>query len=326
MTLSRRGDYVMRAAISLARAFDDGGPRKIREVVADTEVPQSFASQILADLVRAGIATSRAGRAGGYRLARPPADISALEVIEAAEGPLRSSRCALGDGPCRWDAVCPLHETWSQATTSVRDVLAATDLAVLASRDAALEAGAYPAPADAHRSHPVEVAVTDAIQVEVPADALISAMDWTDNEIRGLVRKAVANAVPAPRPAGAGRSRVVEASLGCLAARDDGSARYQLGFLLADAHSRQRADLDVTPVPVDPQRTELQLEGSWHQEGQGGDLLSSAQLEERAHQVARSLLRTLARALELRAAPPDPVVTTPARAVTAGNQDGGGRG
>ncbi|MFZ2056251.1 MAG: Rrf2 family transcriptional regulator [Acidimicrobiales bacterium] len=70
MTLSKRGDYVVRSAISLTRALEEGVPRKVREIVGETEIPQTSASQILADLVQAGVACSRAGRSGGYRLAR----------------------------------------------------------------------------------------------------------------------------------------------------------------------------------------------------------------------------------------------------------------
>src|SRR5450755_4323512 len=129
MTLSKRGDYVVRSALCLARAYDSGGYRKIREVVAEVDVPQTFASQILADLVHAKLATSKAGKDGGYRLVRAPALISLLDVIEAGEGPLRAERCALGDGPCRWDAVCPLHESWKAATDAMRTVLAGITLA-----------------------------------------------------------------------------------------------------------------------------------------------------------------------------------------------------
>jgi Rrf2 family transcriptional regulator, iron-sulfur cluster assembly transcription factor len=66
------------------------------------------------------------------------------EVIEAAEGPLASERCALGDGPCRWQAVCPLHETMAMATASLRETLVSATLAMLAERDAAIESGTYP--------------------------------------------------------------------------------------------------------------------------------------------------------------------------------------
>jgi DNA-binding IscR family transcriptional regulator len=77
--------------------------------------------------------------------------ISLLDVIEAGEGPLRAERCALGDGPCRWEAVCPLHETWGAATAALRDTLAGASLATLAARDEAIEAGTYPVPTNSHR-------------------------------------------------------------------------------------------------------------------------------------------------------------------------------
>lgn len=124
MTLSKRGDYVTRAAISPAKDFEEGAYRKIREVVAETEVPQTFASQILADLVRAGLATSRAGRDGGYRLERTPGEISVLEVIEVAEGPppprlVRRVTCSRGALMRRaWAAASRRSSRWSRSTPS----------------------------------------------------------------------------------------------------------------------------------------------------------------------------------------------------------------
>ena len=152
LALSKRGDYVVRSAISLARSYGAGRPKKLREVSAEMCVPRTFVSQILGDLVHAGLAVSSFGKMGGYRLARPPAEVSLLEVVEAAEGSLVSSRCAFGDGlPC-WNAVCPLHEIWGEAVASLRSILATTSLECLAQRDRAIEADAYPVPADAHRS------------------------------------------------------------------------------------------------------------------------------------------------------------------------------
>jgi Rrf2 family protein len=172
LKLSNRGDYVVRSALCLARAYPGGEHRKIREIVAEMGVPQTFASQILADLVHAGLATSRAGKAGGYRLVRAPEDVSLLEVVEAGEGPLRSERCALGEGPCRWEQVCPLHETWGAATSALRETLAKTSLAAIARRDEALERSDYPLPTDSHRHGAATVAIEDWVQVELPAGAV----------------------------------------------------------------------------------------------------------------------------------------------------------
>ena len=57
-----------------------------------------------------------------------------------------------GEGPCHWELVCPMHETWSAATEALRDTLAQVTLATLAARDEAIEAGTYPTPAEPHRS------------------------------------------------------------------------------------------------------------------------------------------------------------------------------
>jgi len=191
LTLSKRGDYVVRSAITLARAYDAEGWRKIREVVEETDVPQTFASQILADLVRAGLATSRAGRSGGYRLSRAPTAVSVLEVIEAGEGPLRSERCALGEGPCRWENVCPLHETWTAATAALRELLSRTTLAELAARDAALEAGTYPVPVDSHRAELGSFLLADQIQVECAAETASAALGLGRPPIAPLLAEAL---------------------------------------------------------------------------------------------------------------------------------------
>lgn len=295
MTLSKRGDYVMRSAIALARAFESGSPRKIRQVVAETEVPQTFASQILADLVRAGLARSRAGRDGGYWLARPPTEISVLEVVEAAEGPLRAERCALGDGPCRWDGVCPLHETWTAATAQLSDLLARTSLAEVAARDAALEAGLYEAPADAHRSHPVAVEIEDLVHVELAAEALAPALARQASRLSQLV---VADDGAAVGGRGSGR-RSPRARAECSleprpgGAADDGAA-YELAWRVLEGDDRGRFEGTLSVTALDAERSEIRVHGTFHHDG----VLAAEELERRARRALRSFLRRLARAVE----------------------------
>ena len=61
VTLSKRGSYAAAAAICLARAYESGQPKKLREISAEMAIPRTFASQILGDLVHAGIAVSTVG-------------------------------------------------------------------------------------------------------------------------------------------------------------------------------------------------------------------------------------------------------------------------
>jgi Rrf2 family protein len=134
LTLTRTADYAVRAAIALAEAWGDGY-RTIREVATEMELPPSFTPQVLGLLARAGIAESKPGRGGGYRLVRPPRRISMLEVVEAAEGPLANERCTLRGGPCRWDDHCAVHDTWTRAREALRGQLARTSLAAVAAED-----------------------------------------------------------------------------------------------------------------------------------------------------------------------------------------------
>ncbi|MBO0689868.1 MAG: Rrf2 family transcriptional regulator [Candidatus Dormibacteraeota bacterium] len=151
LSLTRRGDYVVRAAICLARAYARAGYCKIREVAEEMDLPRSYTPQILGVLVQAGLAEARAGRDGGYRLLRDPSRISLLELVEAGEGPLRPSRCSLRGGPCRWDDMCAIHPAWDAATRAIEDSLGSTSLAALADVDAGLASGVYPIPETSHR-------------------------------------------------------------------------------------------------------------------------------------------------------------------------------
>lgn len=300
MTLSKRGDYVMRSAIALARAYGGGAPRKIRELVVDTEVPRTFASQILADLVRAGLAVSRAGRDGGYRLSRAPEQISVLQVVEAAEGPLRAERCALGEGPCRWDAVCPLHETWSEATARLAELLASTTLAEVAARDEAIESGAYAVPADAHRSHASSVELADMVHVELSAPALHAALaarrDWST-----VVGAAVHDVGELVGPPGSRPSPLVaDCSLDPVTASGGIGAPpdYLLAWHLSETGGTSHFEGELSVEDLDAQRSELRVSGAWHQETNDGAPFSTDALEDRARRVLRGVLRRLTRALE----------------------------
>lgn len=142
LTLSSRGDYVLRAAIDLAEHWDGSGTyRKIREIAEAMDLPLSYTPQLLGLLARAGLAEAKAGRTGGYRLARDPSTIPVLEVIEVAEGYLSSRRCPLRGGPCHWDDVCALHPTWVSVSEAIRATLAAVSLADIAAVDRRLARG-----------------------------------------------------------------------------------------------------------------------------------------------------------------------------------------
>ncbi|MDQ8702863.1 Rrf2 family transcriptional regulator [Streptomyces sp. LHD-70] len=91
MRISARADYAVRAALQLA-ACTDTDPVKAETISAAQEIPHKFLEGILNDMRRGGLVTSQRGGNGGYRLARPAAEISIADVIRTVDGPLVSVR------------------------------------------------------------------------------------------------------------------------------------------------------------------------------------------------------------------------------------------
>ena len=150
-SLGRKGDYSVRAVLDLARHHGDR--RKAREIAGEMDIPLRYLTQILASLVQNGLLDAVAGPSGGYTLARPPEEITLLEVVEAAEGPIMLESCVLRGGPCSWEDSCPVHIPWAEAQNALAARLAATTFADLANSAEEMDAGTYEQPADmpAHR-------------------------------------------------------------------------------------------------------------------------------------------------------------------------------
>ena len=127
MRVSARADYALRAAAELATAGAD--VRLKRETLAARQdIPLEFLESVLLDLKHAGIVQSQRGASGGFRLARPPAEISLADVIRAVDGPMADVR---GDRPERIDyrgAAHHLQHIWIALRASLRGILEGTSL------------------------------------------------------------------------------------------------------------------------------------------------------------------------------------------------------
>ncbi len=142
LELTRRGDYAVRAAVALAA--NGGGLLSAPRIAAEMEIPPRFLPQVMSDLVRADLVVGQTGRAGGYRLVRPPAEISLLDVIRAAEHDRAERTCILRGGPCDPRDRCVVHDVFSEAREALLRSLAGTTLAEIA--EARLRRLATPAP------------------------------------------------------------------------------------------------------------------------------------------------------------------------------------
>ena len=86
ISITTKSPYAVRALAELGRSGE--GPVPIGELARRREIPVQFLEQLFAVLRRAGLLRSQRGVKGGYSFARPPADITVLEVVELLDGPL----------------------------------------------------------------------------------------------------------------------------------------------------------------------------------------------------------------------------------------------
>jgi Rrf2 family protein len=109
--ISKTGEYALRAVLHLAR---EGGkvPLRANEIAERLDVPANYLSKTLHLLARAGVLHSARGPRGGFRLARPPAEVTLADVLEPLDPELLKKSCLLGLPQCSDESSCPLHERW----------------------------------------------------------------------------------------------------------------------------------------------------------------------------------------------------------------------
>ena len=102
-------------------------------------VPVAYLAKHLQAMSRAGILAAVPGRGGGYRLARPAVDVSALDVVEAVDGEDPAFKCleirrrGPAAAPAReYRTMCGIHRVMVEADDAWRTRLARTSIADLA--------------------------------------------------------------------------------------------------------------------------------------------------------------------------------------------------
>lgn len=128
MHISAKADYAVRALLQLA-AGDGGDAVRAEDLATAQGLPVKFLENILVDLRRAGLVTSRRGSEGGYRLARPATEVTLASVIRAVDGPLAEVRGERPEAAAYEGAAVHLRDVWIAVRASVRSVLEAVTLA-----------------------------------------------------------------------------------------------------------------------------------------------------------------------------------------------------
>ena len=124
MRISAKGEYAIKAMVDLA-LHDRRELQPIQDIAARQSIPQRYLEQVLLQLKRAGFLYARRGSAGGYRLSRPPDQVTVGAVLRAVEGPPTGPDTVRRGG--RGDAA-GLAELWQEIAGAVASVVDRTTL------------------------------------------------------------------------------------------------------------------------------------------------------------------------------------------------------
>lgn len=149
MKLSLRGEYALRALLVLGLRYDEPVVR-IHVISKEQNIPKRFLEQILNDLKSAGLVQSRRGVAGGYRLARPPEEITLAEVVRHIEGALAPVSCVserfYEKCSCPDEERCAIRSVMKEIREAIVRIAERVTLAELCERSRRLQQGPAQAP------------------------------------------------------------------------------------------------------------------------------------------------------------------------------------
>jgi Rrf2 family protein len=131
LKLTRKADYGLIAMKHLAEHAVPGA-FSAKDLADAYQLPQEALAKILQKLAKAKLLVSQQGTRGGYTLARSAAEITALEVIRAIEGPLFLTSCTTVRGDCDQSGRCTVREPLQRVSQSIEAVLDRITIAELA--------------------------------------------------------------------------------------------------------------------------------------------------------------------------------------------------
>src|SRR6266540_3152074 len=132
LKLTKKADYGLISLKHLAVKNDSASAKEI----ADTyRIPLPLLSKVLQKLAKTGFLVSEQGTNGGYRLARRPEMISALDIIRTIDGPIFLTSCFTDHGACDQSDKCSVREPLRKVHDGIQQLLANISIAEISADD-----------------------------------------------------------------------------------------------------------------------------------------------------------------------------------------------
>ena len=131
MRLTTKGRFAVTAMLDLAMhevKEPDAKPVTLAGISERQSISLSYLEQLFSRLRRQGLVTSVRGPGGGYKLAKPVAQISVSAIINAVDEQIDATQCG-GQENCRDEGRCMTHDLWASLNSKILDYLDGVNLA-----------------------------------------------------------------------------------------------------------------------------------------------------------------------------------------------------
>jgi Rrf2 family protein len=135
MKLTTKMRYATRAMLELALHEQDTLPLSLRDIAHNENISIKYLEVLVSTLRSAGFLHSVRGAAGGYKLAKPPSEISLRQLYELFEGSDGFVICTTDSTICERTADCAAQSVWSEMFLVTMRYLESITLADLVARD-----------------------------------------------------------------------------------------------------------------------------------------------------------------------------------------------
>ena len=121
-SLSTKGRYATKAMLELALRNHDA-PVQLHDISKAQRISKKYLGRLMTSMVSAGLVHSRRGKNGGYTLAKPPSEISILDILRPLEGPVAPAPCLDHIRSCPESDGCITLEVWMKTKDALTLVL-----------------------------------------------------------------------------------------------------------------------------------------------------------------------------------------------------------
>ncbi len=128
--LNKSTEAAIAAMSRLAEVHSAGTPLTAAQIAANRNLQKPFVAKLLTVLSQAELITGVPGPGGGYRLARPPQEITLLDIANCFERKGEMLACPFGPGYCGEGPHCPIHDDIVAIRDHAREFLETTNLGV----------------------------------------------------------------------------------------------------------------------------------------------------------------------------------------------------